>query len=62
MRVEVSITGLEMKKILLDHVQRKLGDVSITERDIEIEVKATQNYRSEWETGDFRAKLVRNGA
>lgn len=62
MKIEVGINEIEIRAVLLDHVREKLGDVNLKIEDIKIEVKSKQNYRSEWETADFRATVSKASA
>lgn len=62
MRLSVEIDEAELKRLVLNHVQEKLGDVEVGAQDIKIEVKSKQNFRSEWEEASFRARVEKNGA
>ena len=54
----IEIDEKKLKELVKDYLQNICGDsISIMTSDIEIEVKSKQNYRSEWETADFRAKF-----
>lgn len=55
MQIHIQIDEAELRKILLRHIEGILGDVSIEEKDIQIQVKSKQNYKSEWESASFRA-------
>ena len=54
MKVTIYITKEELKKLVINHIEQKLqGDFD--PNHIKIETKSTQNYKSEWESADFRA-------
>lgn len=49
-----------LRGLVLEHIQSQLGlAVDVTEKDITIEVKSKQNYRSEWEPAAYRAVVKR---
>ena len=52
--IEIDSDGL--KRLVCDELSRKLND-EIDIDDVTIEVKASMNYKSEWEKGQFRAKI-----
>lgn len=56
MKFDIEITEAELTKLVRDHLEELLN------RDLEgltitIEVKSTQNYKSEWEKAAFRARV-----
>lgn len=56
MKFYIEITEAELTKLVRDHLEELLN------RDLEgltitIEVKSTQNYKSEWEKAAFRARV-----
>jgi hypothetical protein len=53
-KIRIDVDGNLMKALVVGHFQSVLN-LPLEEKDVTIEVKATQNYRSEWETGAFRA-------
>jgi hypothetical protein len=54
MKLTVTITREELKKIVVDKIKERFnGDIDPIH--VQIETKSTQNYKSEWETADFRA-------
>jgi hypothetical protein len=55
MKIHIEFDETTLRKLLYDHICQTLGTVEIEEKDITIEVKASMNYRSEWEKGQFRA-------
>lgn len=56
-KLEIEIDENTLKKLVLDYLQDKLGEVSLSAQDVQIEVKSTQNFKSEWETAKFRARV-----
>lgn len=62
MKLNIEIDEHELRKLVLAHVQEKLGEVKLSADDIKIEVKSTQNFRSEWEPAAFRARVEKTGA
>lgn len=60
MKIQIEITEEELKSLVIAHLENKLGDVSFKREEVKIETKSTQNYKSEWETAAFRARLEVN--
>lgn len=48
---------LTIKKVGLFQFRFKLGDCEIDVKNLVIEVKSKQNFKSEWEPAMFRARL-----
>lgn len=59
--VNIEIDEDTIKLLVLAHLS-KLTNTDLSEKDVKIEVKSTQNYKSEWETAKFRARIVKTYA
>lgn len=57
MKFNIEIDENELKRLVFNHLQEKLGEVPLLMTDIQIEVKSQQNYKSEWEKAAFRARV-----
>jgi len=57
MNINIEIGELDLKKLIMDEIHRQLGDVPFLPEKVIIEVKSKQNYKAEWETANFRAKI-----
>lgn len=57
MKLNIEIDENELKRLVFNHLQEKLGEVPLLMTDIQIEVKSQQNYKSEWEKAAFRARV-----
>jgi ribosomal protein L25 (general stress protein Ctc) len=55
--INIEVDENKLRSILRDYLQEQLGELKIDDKDIKIEVKSKQNYRSEWESAAFRAQL-----
>jgi len=56
MKINIEINEKQVKTLILEHLRNKLGpDIMIAEKDIQIQVKSKQNYKSEWEIAHFKA-------
>lgn len=55
MKINIEIDEFQLKRLILDHLTRQLGDIPVTMDRIRIEVKSKQNYKAEWEQASFRA-------
>lgn len=56
MNLQIEITELELKELIIKALTLKLGEVKFSNSDIVIEVKSKQNFKSEWECANFRAR------
>jgi hypothetical protein len=59
MRVQIELTQADLQRLVLHELRNLLGDVgnSLSIADVKIEVKSHQNYKAEWESADFRARI-----
>lgn len=59
MKIQVEITEKELRTMVLQRLRNELGEAAekLEEKDIAIEVKSQQNYKSEWERAAFRARV-----
>jgi hypothetical protein len=55
MKVKVEITTDELKDMILQKLETMFTVADFKKENVKIEVKTKQNYRAEWETGEFRA-------
>jgi hypothetical protein len=54
-KLHVEIDEQELRRLVMADVQCRLGEIIVSEKDVQIQVKSKQNYRSEWELAAFRA-------
>lgn len=54
MNIKIELDENDIKKLILHHLRVRLGSVALNEKDVIIEVKSKQNYKSEWEKASFR--------
>ncbi len=59
MKIDVEYTQEDIKKLILADLRDKF-DGEINEHLLTIQVKSKQNYKSEWETADFKATYQKN--
>lgn len=57
MNIEITLTELDLKRLVCDELQRRMGDIQLEANDVKIETKSTQNYKADWETAAFRARI-----
>jgi hypothetical protein len=55
MRVAITISKEELKKLVLEKLAEKFEGSSFNPINVKIETKSQQNYKSEWEDADYRA-------
>lgn len=55
MKLHVELTNEEVRQLILGAIENKLsGNADLKKEDVVIEVKTKQNYKAEWERGEFR--------
>jgi hypothetical protein len=55
MKIRIEINEKLLRELVHDYLVRQLGNLSPDLSSIRIEVKSKQNYKSEWESAEFRA-------
>lgn len=58
MDIQVVLSESDVRRLIKDEVERLTGQ-SVAVAEIKIEVKSKHNFRSEWETANFRAEYRR---
>lgn len=58
-RVKVEIDEQALRRLVVRHLSEHTG-LELADKDVRIEVKSRQNYRSEWEQASFRAVVDRD--
>lgn len=53
MKIKIELGEGDIKRLVRQELSRRLGS-DPSEKDIKIETKSKQNYRSEWERADYR--------
>lgn len=56
--ITIELNSTDIRKLIIEHFEKKFPGVTITSELVEIQVKSTQNYKSEWETAAFKAKII----
>lgn len=57
MNLEITLTADDLKILVRNELERRLGEITLEPADVKIETKSAQNYKSEWETAHFRARV-----
>lgn len=55
MKVHLELNEQDLRSLVLVDIASKLGRIDVLAKDVRIEVKSKQNYKSEWEEAAFRA-------
>ena len=55
-KVTIEMDENTLKRLICNEINRTLGD-EVDVDDVTIEVKASMNYKSDWEEGQFRAQI-----
>lgn len=58
MTITMEISKDQLRKLVIDHLEKALGDLPFKEENLRIVTKSTQNYKSEWEIADFKATYL----
>jgi len=58
MKVSVEIDEEKLKELVRDYLNEQLGELGAELSNIKIETRSKQNFRSEWEEAEFRARFV----
>lgn len=62
MKLSVTVDETELKNLVITHMREKLGNLDLDEKQVRIETKSAQNWKSEWESGaGFRATYEGEG-
>ncbi len=56
-KIEIEITEDTLKDLVLNYLAENVTNFPLTSKDIDIQVKSKQNYKSEWESASFRARI-----
>lgn len=59
MKIQIELTEKELRALVLARLRDELGEAGgrLADKDVHIEVKSKQNYKSEWESAAFRARV-----
>ncbi len=59
MKIDIVITEKDLRAMVIDRIVKELGEAGskLIDEDVQIEVKSSQNYKSEWERAVFRARV-----
>ena len=55
MKIRIDIDEETVRKLVAMHIREVTGNDAIASKDVTIEVKSKQNFKSEWEQASFRA-------
>lgn len=56
MQIEIKLTETDVKQLILNEIEKRLGEIPLDTNNVRIETKSKQNYKSEWEEAAFRVK------
>ncbi len=54
MNIQITLSGKDIKRLVVEELQKKLGDIPLVEENVKIETRSKQNYKSEWEIACYR--------
>jgi len=55
MKIDIEIDEKRLRELVINEIESRLGDIPFDKVDIKIMVKTKQNYKAEWENGEFKA-------
>lgn len=56
MRLKAELTQSDLKLLVINDLKEK-SNFNIKPEDVHIEVKSKQNYKSQWEQAEYRARV-----
>jgi len=57
-KIEIEIDEADLRSLIKKYLEEKLN-FAFKDEEIKIEVKSKQNYKSEWEVAQFRARIIK---
>lgn len=54
MNIYIELDEAQVRRLVTDYISKQLG-YEVEEKKVNIQVKSSQNWKSEWETAKFRA-------
>lgn len=57
MNIEITLNEADLRGLVIDEIQRRMGEIKLEPSDVKIETKSSQNYKAEWETAHYRARV-----
>jgi len=57
-KIEIEVDEKTLRKLVINYLEEQIG-TALSPEDVRIETKSRQNYRSEWESAAFRARVER---
>lgn len=58
--INIELTEADVRRLVRSELERIMGDISLSDKDVQVEVKSKQNYKAEWEPAAFRARVVKD--
>jgi len=59
-QIKIEIDEKKLIELVREYCENILGSLGLEDKDIEIQTKSSQNYRSEWERANFKAVINKN--
>lgn len=56
-KLYIEIDEKTLRRLVINHLKELMCDIALTVEDVVIEVKNKNNYKSEWESAAFRARI-----
>lgn len=53
MKVTIQLTTKDVQKLVCDEIEKRVGQMHFRPELVTIKVKTKQNFRAEWESGEF---------
>jgi hypothetical protein len=57
MNIEITLTEADLRALVVNELERRMGDIKLEASDVKIETKSSQNFKAEWETAHYRARV-----
>lgn len=58
-RIQIEIDEKTLRRLVVRYLSEQIG-TELSDKDVLVETKSTQNYRAEWESALFRARIQKD--
>lgn len=59
MKIDIEYTAEDLKRLIINDIEEKFN-ITVDQQILTIQTKSKQNYKSEWETAEFKASYQKN--
>ena len=59
MNIQIEVTEADIKRLVIRELKEQLNIAELSEKDVSFQVKTKQNWKAEWEEGQFKAQIIK---